>query len=939
MPVFLERERELEEFEVALEEVKRGRGFALAIEAEAGLGKTRLLQEARAIGAEAGFDVLWARATDLEREFPFALVRQLFESRLAALPPGEREQVLEGASAARAALGLDEDRASDSFAVLHGLYWVTAALAERQPLLMAIDDAHLADAGSLDYVGFLLPRLEELPVLLVITARPNEPDPSGGLARILTDASTRRIAPGPLSVEATSLLLAQGLGCQPQQQFAAVCHEVSGGNPFLLSELARTLAEQRIEPTAERVEWVQKLAPERVARMVLTRIDRLSAEAGAFARSLAVCGDGSEQRLVAALAGVEADRAPRAADELRARSILDGSASLRFIHPLIRNAVYADIPAGERSQLHARAAALLRDRDASPEQIATQLLVSEEREDVATVETLVEAAKRALAAGAPRSAIAYLTRALREPPPPELRAAVLEPLVSALVRTADQATFAAVEADLFAELEREPSLRSRWAIPLTLAMSIGGRFEEAGAMLRDAVEVAVAEDDVDRAFQLEAQLRTVGALVPSLPKVDLSRYADRIDPDSPAGRLAAAMEATSAVSAGSAEEAVDAAKRALGNDGAIFTEEPELVASAMAVMTLVVADELDAAREAVERARMIAEGRGATPELIRAWFLSGMVAWGDGDLVAAEADMRQAIDLARLAGILPLVLTYTGAFVEILIERDKLDEAEAYLRVAGVASGPIPQSALFTTLLLTRAHLRFEQGDMKGAAEDFKTLVLQAEKLGLGPGPAAMASLWGARALVATGEQEHAGEMANRLMAYVRRWGTAATVAHATRAIGATRGGAEEVRLLEESVAMLRDSPRRLELAHALLELGQALRREGQRAKARGPLREALELARRGGMTRLAKHAREELQATGETVRRYAPIGVESLTPSERRVAELAASGMTNRQIAQSLFVTVKTVEAHLSAAYDKLDIESRRQLPARLRDGAPSPY
>jgi len=84
-------------------------------------------------------------------------------------------------------------------------------------------------------------------------------------------------------------------------------------------------------------------------------------------------------------------------------------------------------------------------------------------------------------------------------------------------------------------------------------------------------------------------------------------------------------------------------------------------------------------------------------------------------------------------------------------------------------------------------------------------------------------------------------------------------------------------------------------------------------------------------MARFAKHAREELQASGETVRRYAPIGVESLTPSERRVAELAASGMTNRQIAQALFVTVKTVEAHLSAAYDKLDIESRRQLPTAL--------
>jgi DNA-binding NarL/FixJ family response regulator len=113
------------------------------------------------------------------------------------------------------------------------------------------------------------------------------------------------------------------------------------------------------------------------------------------------------------------------------------------------------------------------------------------------------------------------------------------------------------------------------------------------------------------------------------------------------------------------------------------------------------------------------------------------------------------------------------------------------------------------------------------------------------------------------------------------------------------------------------------------------LRRAGRRADARAPLREAFDLARRCGAARIAKRAHSELEATGEKVRRYTPIGVESLTPSERRVADLAASGMTNRQIAQTLFVTVKTIEAHLSAAYDKLDIESRRQLHDALGSGA----
>jgi DNA-binding NarL/FixJ family response regulator len=143
--------------------------------------------------------------------------------------------------------------------------------------------------------------------------------------------------------------------------------------------------------------------------------------------------------------------------------------------------------------------------------------------------------------------------------------------------------------------------------------------------------------------------------------------------------------------------------------------------------------------------------------------------------------------------------------------------------------------------------------------------------------------------------------------------------------------GADRLAALEEAVAVLDGSPALLVRAEALAHLGAARRRARQRADARTPLREALELARRCGAVGLAKTAFDELAATGERVRRYTPIGVESLTPSQRRVAELAASGMTNREIAQALFLTVKTIESHLAAAYDKLGIRSRRELPVAL--------
>ena len=141
-------------------------------------------------------------------------------------------------------------------------------------------------------------------------------------------------------------------------------------------------------------------------------------------------------------------------------------------------------------------------------------------------------------------------------------------------------------------------------------------------------------------------------------------------------------------------------------------------------------------------------------------------------------------------------------------------------------------------------------------------------------------------------------------------------------------GGLE---LLAQSVASLRDSPALLELAHSLTELGATVRRAGQRASAREPLAEALELALRCGASRLAARAREELKATGARPRREWRTGVEALTPSELRIVRLAAEGRTNREIAHELYVTLKTVEGHLSRAYTKLGIERRDELPGVL--------
>jgi ATP/maltotriose-dependent transcriptional regulator MalT len=306
-----------------------------------------------------------------------------------------------------------------------------------------------------------------------------------------------------------------------------------------------------------------------------------------------------------------------------------------------------------------------------------------------------------------------------------------------------------------------------------------------------------------------------------------------------------------------------------------------------------------------------------------------------GELAAAEADLRRAIEIASLGGLTLPVPLIRVMLVEVLIERGELAAAEAELDAADVVARFTGYSFWFNLPLAQRGRLRLARGRPREAAELFMDFHASLERHGFSGNPIVPVAGWAARAFAALGEHERARELADEQLAHAARWGAPSAMSEALRAKAVAVGGDEGIELLGQAVATMERSPARLERAHALDELGGALRRANRRAQAREPLREALDLARRCGAAGLAKHADDELQACGERRRRHTPIGPDSLTPSERRVAELAASGMTNRQIAQTLYLTTKTIETHLSAAYDKLGIRSRHQIADAL--AAPS--
>jgi DNA-binding CsgD family transcriptional regulator len=236
-------------------------------------------------------------------------------------------------------------------------------------------------------------------------------------------------------------------------------------------------------------------------------------------------------------------------------------------------------------------------------------------------------------------------------------------------------------------------------------------------------------------------------------------------------------------------------------------------------------------------------------------------------------------------------------------------------------------------LLSTRSHLRAATGDARRALED-QVDSRRAYGGFTEPDPNFSGWLRHARMLHATGRAEEAARDAGAALAYARIWGTPGYIGQALVVAGLIRGGAAGLGMLREAVAELERSPARRELVLALIELGGALRRAGERAAAREPLRRALDLADAGGMTAAAERAREELRVTGARVTRPSLSGLESLTPSERRIVDLAAAGRSNPEIAQTLFVTVKTVEMHLGHAYRKLGVHSRRELAGIV--GAP---
>jgi DNA-binding CsgD family transcriptional regulator len=945
-PALLEREAELDELQAALEDACRDSGSLVVVEGAAGIGKTRLLESTRETAERTGLRVLSARGTELERDFPFALVGQLFEPVIHGISEPERDELLDDAARlAGPIVGIGSEKpapddaqgyqADTSFAVLNALYWLTSNLSEREPLLLAVDDAHWSDQASLRFLLFLLPRLGELPVALALASRPDEGGPASELlAQLGSDPAAHVLRPAPLGAASVAELVRAELAGDADDAFCAACQEATGGNPFLLQELLLELrAEDSLGSEAEAAR-VSELAPASIQRAVLARLARLPVESRALARATAVLGDDAELRVAAELAGVDGPAAAAAADDLAKTGILEAGRPLRFAHPLLRNAVYADLSGAERIGSHRRAAERLAAEGAGPERVAVHLLATDPGGDPQVVETLGAAARRALEHGAPEAAITYARRALAEPPEPSARPDLVRSLITAPLLSMDTRPLEDLHTDLLAELTAEPQMLTAAASELAPVLLVAGRPEEGLALLERATAAAVEVGDYDLVMRFQAQAIIWGQLPPAEEKARWDRYEERIGPDTPGERLLLTLKAYTGIFGSMPAPGVAKLARRAVEGGKIFREQHDGMIPGIAIWMLILADELGVAERATERASREAELRGAA--LIAATaFARAELAYARGDIARAEPYARAAVEVARQRGMLTAVSTWVALLIDVLVEREAFEDAEEELRAAGL-DGDVP-GLWATPVLHTRGCLRLAQGRTGEGFEDLLEVANRVKRHGM-KNPLLPTAAVAAIALARAGEAEGARAVAEEYRQAAETWGTPRTEGIALHCQGVAEGGERGIELLREAVGTLERSPARLEHARALTDLGAALRRANQRAEAREPLREALDWSRGAGALAIARRVHEELEATGEKLRPLLAGGVESLTPSELRVASMAAEGMSNRAIAQDLFLTVKTIEAHLSSAYRKLDIGSRSELPEALGAESPRP-
>ncbi len=903
----LERDTETTTLGKLINRAASGSGSLVAIEGPAGIGKTRLLAHVRQLATNSGWRVLDTRCTPMSNTIGFCVLRDWFGT--LAHRAGAGVHPFDGPGRALLELADGNDRSIGD--LTYAVRWVLEDLTTDQPVLLVVDDLQWADAASVESLDLLANALEQLNCLVVFTVRTGEPVAATEALNRLLAASTV-LSPAPLSRDAVA---EQVRAIRPRAGDAEIdaVHHNSGGVPFFVNELISG----------------NNGTPDAVVGSVNGRLSRLNQSATVTARAACLLGAQASVGMVAALTGHPlAAVADDISTLVNAQILTPLGGHLRATHPLIAEAVLAPMTAHESSELHQRAASVLVGRGAARVVVATHLLHTLPGNDPDVRARLQEQGELALASSSFELAGSHLTRAIAEGP------------------------VGAAEVDLMSATAR--------------ALAGQRLLDEALAVWERATELAEDDETRDR-LRAEAG----DALMAAGRHRDAQHtFGSRLDPESGKQRLFARMVLAGLLNGVSLDYLRSQVSDVLDNPPVGATQEERLSLAAASVVLTFECHDGDRARELALRAigsgaMLQDESAEGSMLYLATSVLHWMSAFGEGDAILTSAidDARsrnssmafataslcrgnirmhmgmisealQDLDAAlaqRTHGWNAFMAPLLAAMVECRIARGELDRVADHRDELEELTHAPGLTGAFATYAL--ADLAAAQADHEQAAH----LYAQVGRLvdGRMDNPAILPWRAGeALSRIRKGQPREAVNLARENVERARAFGAPYAIAQALRTLAAVDATGDRVGMLREALAALQQTQApRLEAQVATDLAGMLLLTQGM-----GDTREPVVLLRRAEsyaafqeLRPLGDRVHRILERIGEPVKRSTTESLTSLTVSERRVADLAASGLSNRQIAQQLFVTVKAVEWHLSNVYRKLGIRSRTRLPGLL--------
>jgi DNA-binding NarL/FixJ family response regulator len=909
------RDEEIDALETLLHDCGQGNGGVAVIRGPIASGKTILLHAFAEQVAAVGAILFSAVASRTERDLPFGVMDQLFRSGpLPAVISQHAAELIEDGTLVGMSRGQANESVSPALArAFEGLLKILVELSEGRPVVIAVDDVQYADVTSLQCLCYIVRRTSTSRILTVLTESTQMLAADRLLhAEILRQGNSRCISLAPLSPAGVASLLSEHLDAEAAQRLAGSCHAMTGGNPLLVTALGEDSRVSADEP----VMLVPRGAFHLAIVMCLHRYEPRIVE---LAQAVAVLGESATPILLAELLEISLESATHGINALDMSGLLGSG---QFRHKAARQAVLEHMAVDERAEMHGRAALMLYETGAEPTILARHLVDAPAVGGRWTVPVLQEAAERALADGETSSAITYLRRAESECVDDQQRAAIRFALACAEWPVNPESAARHLP-DLVTDAHAgllDNDCMDQLAYYLLWIGDTSNAAEILGAIDIDHGS-ATAEQMGFRAHHIRSPLNF---LHPELAKrarsaAEHAKFSTqrKVHPRPPDGSsLATAFEADG-------EATVVVAERVLQERS---LNDPALASVTAALMALICEDMLDRAAfwcDALMRDSGASRGNVLWHAMLTGFW--AMIETRRGNLPAAENYARTAFALlTRKAWGVAIGGPLSSLLLTAIASR-RHGDAAACLRI------PVPEAMFGTPYGLLYLHARGEYylatGCPQAALADFiacgdRMITWGLDQPGLVP--------WrtkAAEAYLAMGNNLKARELSREQLAQV---GSRSSRIRgiSLRALALTSHSSKRTALLRESVEVLRDSGARLELAYTFNELSNAHSALGEYSRAHWAARQARNLAEQCGAQALKIALNEADLELSEPGNGLSERLLSHLSDAEQRVAMLAACGYTNTQIARKLYITVSTVEQHLTRVYRKLGVAGRAELP-----------